>query len=142
PRGAGGRFRRSGSAPCSASGSIFRRTIPRSKWWRTWWAGSSPTASRAAAWCRRRAGGWDDKGAFRMTARAAFLLGLCLVLAALVHGGFYAAGHDFVVNRFTGRFQFVPAEDEDEANSPVRSVPALTSCRPEARVHRPKPRAG
>jgi hypothetical protein len=69
-----------------------------------------------------------------MTARAAFLLGLFLVLAALVHGGFYAAGQDFVVNRFTGRFQFVPAEDEDEANTPVRSVRTLTSSRPEARV--------
>src|SRR5438874_11226607 len=73
-----------------------------------------------------------------MTARAAVLLGLFLVLAALVHGGFYAAGHDFVVNRFTGRFQFVPAEDEDEANSPVRSVRALTSRRPEAWVDRSK----
>ena len=71
-----------------------------------------------------------------MTARAACLLGLSLVLAALVHGGFYAAGHDFVVNRFTGRFQFVPAADEDEANTPVRSVCALTSRRPEARVDR------
>ena len=72
-----------------------------------------------------------------MTARAAFLLGLFLVLAALVHGGLYAAGHDFVVNRFTGRFQFVPAEGEDEADTPVRSVRALTSRRPEARVDRP-----
>ena len=71
-----------------------------------------------------------------MTGRTAFLLGLFLVLAALVHGGFYTAGHDFVVNRFTGRFQFVPAEDEDEANTPVRSVRALTSRRPEARVDR------
>jgi hypothetical protein len=71
-----------------------------------------------------------------MTGRAAFLLGLFLVLAALVHGGFYAAGHDFVVNRFTGRFQFVPAEDEDETNTPVRSVRTLTSRRPEARVDR------
>ncbi len=61
-----------------------------------------------------------------MTARAAFLLGLFLVLAALVHGGFYAAGHDFVVNRFTGRFQFVPAQDEDEADTPVGSARALT----------------
>jgi len=73
-----------------------------------------------------------------MTARAACLLGLSLVLAALVHGGFYAAGHDFVVNRFTGRFQFVPAEDEEEADTPVRSVRALTSRRPEARVDRSK----
>jgi len=69
-----------------------------------------------------------------MTARAAFLLGLFLVLAALVHGGFYAAGHDFVVNRFTGRFQFVPAQDEDEADTPVGSARALTPRRPEARV--------
>jgi hypothetical protein len=69
-----------------------------------------------------------------MTARAAFLLGLFLVLAALVHGGLYAAGHDFVVNRFTGRFQFVPAQDEDEADTPVGSARALTSRRPEARV--------
>jgi hypothetical protein len=71
-----------------------------------------------------------------MTARAAFLLGLCLVLAALAHGGFYVAGHDFVVNRFTGRFQFVPAEDEEESSTPVRSLRTLTSCRPDARVDR------
>ncbi len=71
-----------------------------------------------------------------MTARAAFLLGLFLVLAALVHGGFYAAGHDFVVNRFTGRFQFVPAQDEEEPDTPIRSASALTSRRPEARVDR------
>ena len=49
-----------------------------------------------------------------MSVRAAFVLGFFLVLAALVHGGLYAAGHDFVVNRFTGRFEFVPADDEDE----------------------------
>jgi hypothetical protein len=48
-----------------------------------------------------------------MSVRAALVLGICLILAALVHGGLYAPGHDFVVNRFTGRFQFVPSEDED-----------------------------
>lgn len=71
-----------------------------------------------------------------MTARAAFLLGFFLVLAALAHGGLYTAGHDFVVNRFTGRFQFVPAEDEDEPDTPVRSADALTSRGPDARVQR------
>jgi hypothetical protein len=56
-----------------------------------------------------------------MTARAAFVLGVFLLLAALARGGLYTAGHDFVVNRFTGRFQFVPAEDEgDETTAPVR----------------------
>ena len=69
-----------------------------------------------------------------MTARAAFVLGLFLLLAALVHGGLYTAGHDFVVNRFTGGFQFVPAEDEDTADTPVVSRRALTARRPEARV--------
>jgi len=44
--------------------------------------------------------------------RAAVVLGVSLLLAALLHGGFYAAGHDFVMNRFTGRFVFVPSEDE------------------------------
>jgi hypothetical protein len=48
-----------------------------------------------------------------MSARAALVLGIFLLLAALVHGGLYAPGHDFVVNRFTGWFQFVPSEDED-----------------------------
>lgn len=56
-----------------------------------------------------------------MTARAAFVLGVFLLLAALARGGLYTTGHDFVVNRFTGRFQFVPAEDEgDETTAPVR----------------------
>jgi hypothetical protein len=47
-----------------------------------------------------------------MSVRAALVLGICLVLAALVHGGVYAPGHDFVLNRFTGWFTFVPGEDE------------------------------
>ena len=49
-----------------------------------------------------------------MSARAAFVLGLFLVLAAVVHGGVYSAGHDFVVNRFTGNWEFVPADDYEE----------------------------
>jgi hypothetical protein len=48
-----------------------------------------------------------------MTARAAFVLGFFIFLAALVHAGIYAPGHDFVMNRFTGWFAFVPSEDED-----------------------------
>lgn len=79
-----------------------------------------------------------------MTVRASFVLGLFLLLAALVHGGFYTAGHDFVVNRFTGQFQFVPAEgDEDEdVTLPSRVAHphrALTSRRPGVRVARPGP---
>ena len=39
-----------------------------------------------------------------MSARAAFVLGFFIVLAALVHAGLYVPGHDFVMNRFTGWF--------------------------------------
>ena len=49
-----------------------------------------------------------------MSARAAFVLGLFLVIAAIVHGGLYSAGHDFVMNRFTGTYEFVPADDYDD----------------------------
>jgi hypothetical protein len=72
-----------------------------------------------------------------MTARAAFVLGLFLLLAALVHGGVYVAGNDFVVNRFTGRYEFVPADDyddEDEAHDVREPARALTSRRVAARV--------
>ena len=58
-----------------------------------------------------------------MSARAAFVLGLFLVLAAAVHGGVYSAGHDFVMNRFTGNWEFVPADDYDEGED-ARHVPA------------------
>ena len=51
-----------------------------------------------------------------MSARAAFVLGLFLVIAAIVHGGVYSAGHDFVVNRFTGVWEFVPADDYEEGD--------------------------
>jgi len=65
-----------------------------------------------------------------MTARAAFVLGLFVLLAALARGGVYSAGHDFVVNRFTGRFQFVPAEDEDEGSTaPAHRATCLDGTR-------------
>jgi hypothetical protein len=65
-----------------------------------------------------------------MSVRAAAVLGLALIAAAVLHGGFYAAGHDFVVNRFTGRHEFVPAPpEEDEAMWPVRRSEARRSCR-------------
>jgi len=79
-----------------------------------------------------------------MTARAAFVLGFFVLLAALVRGGVYSAGHDFVVNRFTRQFQVVPAEDgEEDATLPTRAHAhhhrALTSRRPGVRVARPGP---
>jgi hypothetical protein len=67
-----------------------------------------------------------------MSVRAAFVLGFFLVLAAVLHGGFYTAGQDFVVNRFTGVYEFVPADDSD--SSDTRHVRALTSQRLAARV--------
>ncbi len=74
-----------------------------------------------------------------MTGRAALILGVFLLLAALVQGGLYSAGHDFVVNRFTGQFQFVPADEGEDASTPVRHHDRrrwrnLTSCHPGARV--------
>ena len=65
-----------------------------------------------------------------MSVKAAIVLGASLVLAALVHGGLYTAGHDFVMNRFTGWFQFVPSEDEeyDDEEGPTNALcRALTS---------------
>ncbi len=72
-----------------------------------------------------------------MTARAALILGVSLMLAALVHGGIYGAGHDFVVNRFTGHFEFVPSDEVDEGSLPTHHVArfvALTSHGTGARV--------
>ena len=72
-----------------------------------------------------------------MTARAAFVLGLFLLLAALVHGGIYVAGNDFVVNRFTGWYEFVPADDyddEEETRHVRKPLRALTSRGGAARV--------
>jgi hypothetical protein len=77
-----------------------------------------------------------------MSVRAAIVFGLFLVLAALLHGGIYSAGHDFVVNRFTGWFMFVPAEDEEEEPESFDAAgvatahprrPALTSRNPGAK---------
>jgi hypothetical protein len=72
-----------------------------------------------------------------MSARAAFVLGIFLVAAAIVHGGLYSAGQDFVVNRFTGVYEFVPADDYDEDqevhHAHVR-LRTLTSRRPVGRV--------
>jgi hypothetical protein len=51
-----------------------------------------------------------------MSARAAIILGMFLVIAALVHGGVYTSGHDFVLNRFTGVYTFVPAEDYEDSD--------------------------
>lgn len=57
-----------------------------------------------------------------MTVRSALVLGVLMVMAALVHGGIYSTGHDFVVNRFTGRYEFVPADDTGEdVQTPTRA---------------------
>ena len=73
-----------------------------------------------------------------MSVKAAVVLGLFLLLAALVHGGVYAPGNDFVVNRFTGRFEFVPSQDEawedDEGMSGAHGR-ALTSQNAPDRVN-------
>jgi hypothetical protein len=76
-----------------------------------------------------------------MSVRGIVLLGLFLVVASLVHGGIYSAGHDFVVNRFTGWYEFVPAEGEEEETgtpifAPVGGRRALTCGGPGARVAR------
>lgn len=72
-----------------------------------------------------------------MSVKAAFVLGVFILLAALVHGGLYAPGHDFVMNRFTGWFAFVPGDDEawdeDDGVNDARCR-ALTSRNPPARV--------
>ena len=73
-----------------------------------------------------------------MSVRAALVLGLFLLLAALVHGGLFSAGRDFVMNRFTGSYEFVPADDYDDDTSArhahAERFRALTSWGPGARV--------
>ncbi len=71
-----------------------------------------------------------------MSARGAFVLGLFLVIAALARGGIYSAGHDFVVNRFTGEFRFVPAEDEGDDEREQIAARTLTRRKAGARVDR------
>src|SRR5215470_14597176 len=70
-----------------------------------------------------------------MTVRAAFVLGFFLVVAAILHGGLYSSGHDFVMNRFTGAYEFVPADDYEDSGDTkhVRTDLRLTSRRPAGR---------
>jgi hypothetical protein len=72
-----------------------------------------------------------------MSARAAVVLGIFLVAAAIAHGGLYSAGQDFIVNRFTGVYEFVPADDYDDGEDVHRArvrLRTLTSRRPAGRV--------
>jgi hypothetical protein len=71
-----------------------------------------------------------------MGVRAALVIGFFVTLASFLHGGIYAPGQDFIVNRFTGAVRFVPAEDADEASTPIRNARALTPRRSGARLPR------
>ena len=71
-----------------------------------------------------------------MGTRAALVIGFFATLASLLHGGIYAPGQDFIVNRFTGAVRFVPAEDADDAATPIRVARALTPRRSAARLQR------
>jgi len=57
-----------------------------------------------------------------MSVRAAVVLGIFAVLAALALGGIYVPGNDFVVNRFTGTYEFVPADDYDDEDATMHDV--------------------
>jgi hypothetical protein len=66
-----------------------------------------------------------------VSARVALILGLALVLAALVHGGIWSAGNDFVMNKFTGEYEFVPPDEDADWDGGVawhahRAAPACT----------------
>jgi hypothetical protein len=71
-----------------------------------------------------------------MGTRAALVIGLFAVLASFLHGGIYAPGQDFIVNRFTGAVRFVPAEDAEDASEEIRVARSLTPRRSAARLHR------
>lgn len=71
-----------------------------------------------------------------MGTRAALVLGLFVAVASFIHGGIYAPGQDFIVNRFTGAVRFVPAEEDADAAQPIRRARTLTARRPDARVRR------
>ena len=71
-----------------------------------------------------------------MGTRAALVIGLFATLASLLHGGIYAPGQDFIVNRFTGAVRFVPAEEAEETGTAIRAVRALTPQRSGARLPR------
>ena len=70
-----------------------------------------------------------------MGTRAALVIGLFAALASFLHGGIYAPGQDFIVNRFTGAVRFVPAEEPDEEGTAIRTARALTPRRSAARLH-------
>lgn len=63
-----------------------------------------------------------------MSIRVVLVLGMFLLAAALAHGGIYAAGHDFVMNRFTGWYQFVPSEGEEEVHTPIDGRASVRRC--------------
>jgi hypothetical protein len=71
-----------------------------------------------------------------MGTRAALVIGLFAALGSFLHGGIYAPGQDFIVNRFTGAVRFVPAEDPEDASTAIRVARALTPRRSAARLHR------
>ena len=69
-----------------------------------------------------------------MGTRAALVIGFFATLASFLHGGIYAPGQDFIVNRFTGAVRFVPADELDDAGTPIRAARALTPRRAGARL--------
>ena len=69
-----------------------------------------------------------------MGTRAALVIGFFATLASFLHGGIYAPGQDFIVNRFTGAVRFVPAEEPDESGTAIRAARALTPRRSGARL--------
>jgi len=71
-----------------------------------------------------------------MGTRAALVIGFFAVLASFLHGGIYAPGQDFIVNRFTGAVRFVPGEAAEDASTEIRAARALTPRRAAARLHR------
>jgi hypothetical protein len=76
-----------------------------------------------------------------MTARAAFVLGLFAMAAAVLHGGIWSAGHDFVVNRFTGEFVFVPGDQPNGEEARLRArARVLTMSEADDRVAASLPR--
>jgi hypothetical protein len=69
-----------------------------------------------------------------MGVRAALVIGLFATLASFLHGGIYAPGQDFIVNRFTGAVKFVPADDVDDTATEIRVARTLTPRRSAARL--------
>ena len=69
-----------------------------------------------------------------MGVKAALVIGLFATLASFLHGGIYAPGQDFIVNRFTGAVRFVPADDADDTSTDVRAARTLTPRRSAARL--------